>query len=184
MRACLSGADALVVLATGGGKSLCYQLPPLVTGGAAVVVSPLISLMEDQVQALTARGIAAAFLGSAQGSAQVKADAWAGRYQFIYMTPELAAASADSLARLRAVRGLALVAVDEAHCVSEWGHDFRPAFKELGVLRRALPGVPLMALTATATARVREVCLCLVGFCFFDFFVVVLFCPDVLDDAE
>eukprot|EP00887_Chlorella_sp_A99_P003535 scaffold7.g3535.t1 len=160
----LQRRDQLVVLATGGGKSVCFQVPPLVLGKPAVVISPLISLMEDQVLGLTARGIRACFLGSAQTSAAVTADAWAGRYQFIYLTPELAVSAVVRLQQLHASHGLALVAVDEAHCVAEWGHDFRPEassarglpYRRLRELRQALQGVPFMALTATATPQVRE----------------------------
>ncbi|KAG2452664.1 hypothetical protein HYH02_002897 [Chlamydomonas schloesseri] len=152
----LSGQDCLVVMPTGGGKSICYQIPPLAQDRVCIVVSPLIALMEDQVTALNARGITAAFLGSAQSSRQVKDDAWAGAYQFVYMTPELACASGSALAALHERRGIALVAIDEAHCVSEWGHDFRPDYRRLGCIRQSLPGVPLVALTATATPRVRD----------------------------
>ncbi|KXZ49836.1 hypothetical protein GPECTOR_19g287 [Gonium pectorale] len=152
----LNGGDSLVVMPTGGGKSVCYQIPPLVLDRVCIVVSPLISLMEDQVAALTTRRIPAAFLGSAQSSRQVKDDAWAGKYLFVYMTPELATASGAALAALHARRGIALVAIDEAHCVSEWGHDFRPDYRRLGVLRDSLPDVPMVALTATATPRVRD----------------------------
>jgi RecQ family ATP-dependent DNA helicase len=126
-----------------------------VLGQPAVVISPLISLMDDQVSALQARRISACFLGSAQADSQVVADAWAGRYSFVYMTPELAVRSADRLASLAASTGLSLVAVDEAHCVSEWGFDFRPEFRRLGELRGKLPGVPFLALTATATPQMR-----------------------------
>ncbi|EFJ47726.1 hypothetical protein VOLCADRAFT_117801 [Volvox carteri f. nagariensis] len=152
----LEGNDCLVVMPTGGGKSICYQIPPLVLDRVCIVVSPLISLMEDQVAALNARRLSAAFLGSAQNSRQVKDDAWTGKYQFLYLTPELATSSGPALASLHKRRGIALVAIDEAHCVSEWGHDFRPDYRRLGTLRDALPGVPIVALTATATPRVRE----------------------------
>eukprot|EP00775_Hariotina_reticulata_P009775 gene9775-9932_t len=152
----LTGGDGLVVMATGGGKSLCYQVPPLVNDTICIVVSPLIALMEDQVAALTARGIRAAMLGSAQTSAEVKRRAWAGEYQLIYITPELAATNITGLQQLHSTSRIGLIAVDEAHCVSEWGHDFRPSFRQLGQLRKALPDVPLMAVTATATDRVRK----------------------------
>ncbi|WIA16435.1 hypothetical protein OEZ85_013122 [Tetradesmus obliquus] len=152
----LVGNDSLVVMATGGGKSICYQVPPLVTGLPCVVVSPLIALMEDQVAALTARGVSAAFLGSAQSSAEVKRKAWAGEYQLLYITPELATGNTAALQQLHATRRIGLIAIDEAHCVSEWGHDFRPSYRQLGVLRQALPGVPIMAVTATATQRVQQ----------------------------
>jgi ATP-dependent DNA helicase RecQ len=157
----LAGEDCLVVMATGGGKSLCMQVPPLAVGRPGVVISPLISLMEDQVQALRSRGVRACLLGSAQTDPRVHADAFAGRYEIVYMTPELAIASVASgrLAQLHQTAGVSLLAVDEAHCVSEWGHDFRPEYARLGELRDVLPGVPVMALTATATPRVRtELC--------------------------
>jgi RecQ family ATP-dependent DNA helicase len=152
----LAGRDQLVVMATGGGKSLCYQVPPLVLNKTAVVISPLISLMQDQVMALKAKGVSACYLGSAQTDTSVSAAAWAGDYSFIYLTPELAVNRADALRALRDSRGLALVAVDESHCLSEWGFDFRPEFRQLGALREQVQGVPFVALTATATPRVRR----------------------------
>ena len=163
--AALAGEDALVVMATGGGKSLCYQIPPLVLGRPAIVVSPLVSLMQDQVLALQARGVAACFLGSAQADATL----WRrlGDFQFVYVTPELAAT--ERLREAAAALAPCLIAVDEAHCVSEWGHDFRPEYRQLHELRAggggeeegeeeadALRGVPLMAVTATATPRTRD----------------------------
>lgn len=152
----MQGRDQLVVMATGGGKSLCYQVPPLALNMAAIVISPLISLMQDQVMALDARGIRACYLGSAQSDRQVEVDAWAGKYSFIYITPELAMNRLRALSDLRSRVGLALVAVDEAHCVSEWGLDFRPEYRQLADLRRHLTGVPFLALTATATPQVRD----------------------------
>jgi ATP-dependent DNA helicase RecQ len=152
----LAGDDCLVVMATGGGKSLCMQVPPLVLGKPGIVISPLISLMEDQVRALRDRGIRACMLGSAQADPRVAEDAWRGAYDIVYMTPELAVASCERLSSLHASRGVALLAVDEAHCVTEWGHDFRPEYARLKLLRESLPGVPVMALTATATPRVRK----------------------------
>ena len=147
--AAVSGEDVLAVMATGGGKSLCYQVPALVRGAPVVVVSPLVSLMNDQVAALQARGLAARALASGAS--------WAGldAVQFLYVTPEMAATD-----RFRAaLRSLTpcLLAIDEAHCVSEWGHDFRPEYRELRALRDHLPeGTPVMAVTATATARTRD----------------------------
>ena len=152
----MQGRDQLVVMATGGGKSLCYQVPPLALNMPAIVVSPLISLMQDQVMALEARGTKACYLGSAQSDRQVEVDAWAGKYSFIYITPELAMSRIQALSNLRSRFGIALVAVDEAHCVSEWGLDFRPEYRQLADLRRHLTGVPFMALTATATPQVRD----------------------------
>jgi ATP-dependent DNA helicase RecQ len=157
--AVVAGDDVVVVMATGGGKSLCCQVPALVLGRPGVVVSPLISLMEDQVQALVKRGVRACLLGSAQRDPRVAADAWAGRYELVYVTPETALANVPRLAALHAGVGVSLLAVDEAHCISEWGHDYRPDFLRLGELRAALPGVPFVAVTATATPRViGEIC--------------------------
>ncbi|GAX75931.1 hypothetical protein CEUSTIGMA_g3374.t1 [Chlamydomonas eustigma] len=153
---CLNGFDVLLVMATGAGKSVCMQIPPLVVGKPCIVISPLISLMEDQVQALKARGIKACFLGSAQNSKEVKEAAWQGAYQLVYLTPETALACKDNLSMLQQRRGISLLAIDEAHCVSEWGHDFRKDFLQLGELRARLPGVPIMALTATATPKVQD----------------------------
>ena len=154
----IRGRDVLVVMATGGGKSMCLQIPPLVLGKVGLVVSPLISLMEDQVAALVKRGVRACMLGSAQADWRVREDAWAGKYQIVYLTPELAVSPQGMLriARLQADVGVALLAVDEAHCISEWGRDFRPDFQRLGELRAVLPGVPVVAATATATPRVRS----------------------------
>lgn len=152
----LGGDDCVVVMATGGGKSLCMQIPPLVSGKPGLVVSPLIALMEDQVAALVSKGVRACMLGSAQTDPRVGADAWAGKYQIVYLTPELALRSMDRLAALQKNVGVSVLAIDEAHCVTEWGHDFRPEFSRLGELRTVLPNVPVMALTATATPRVRD----------------------------
>ena len=123
--AVLAGRDGLVVMATGAGKSVCYQVPALVraaaAGQTAVVVSPLISLMQDQVEALQARGVAACYLGSAQADAGVTARAWAGDYAVVYITPESVMAEVGRLQALAGAGKLSLVAIDEAHCVSEWG---------------------------------------------------------------
>ncbi|MEW5308661.1 MAG: hypothetical protein WDW38_000600 [Sanguina aurantia] len=164
IRSALRGQDNLVVMGTGAGKSMCYQLPVLLSEKVCVVVSPLISLMEDQVAALNARGISAAFLGSAQSDWRVKKDAWEGKYKFVYLTPELAVMSLDRLTQLhQANQGIGLIAVDEAHCISEWGHDFRPEYLQLGLFKDSvaewvgmgLPSVPIMAVTATATKTVQ-----------------------------
>ncbi|KFO80050.1 Werner syndrome ATP-dependent helicase, partial [Cuculus canorus] len=147
--------DNLVVMATGYGKSLCYQFPPVYTGYTGIVICPLISLMEDQVLQLTMSEIPACFLGSAQ-SKKIKDDIKAGQYRVIYMTPEFCSGNLELLQDLDKTVGITLIAVDEAHCISEWGHDFRNAFRSLGSLKKALPSVPIVALTATASPSVRE----------------------------
>eukprot|EP00897_Mesotaenium_endlicherianum_P008728 jgi/Mesen1/7884/ME000420S07022 len=158
VEALLGGRDALVVMATGSGKSLCYQLPPLVSRKTAVVISPLLSLMQDQVMALQQRDISAEYLGTTQTDSSVTGRAQRGEYDIVYMTPEkafyLPASFWEGLSSARG--GISMVAVDEAHCVSEWGHDFRPEYRRLSELRNSLPGVPFAALTATATAKVRQ----------------------------
>ncbi len=157
VRAALAGRSALVVLPTGAGKSVCYQLPALVLDGVTVVVSPLISLMADQVGAARARGIWAAALTSASPPAereQVLRDARRGGLRLLYLAPERLM-SGEVIGALRAIRP-PLLAVDEAHCVSEWGHDFRPAYRRLGLARLALGTPPTLALTATATRAVRD----------------------------
>jgi ATP-dependent DNA helicase RecQ len=151
--AALEGRDAVVVMATGGGKSLCYLLPPLVLGRAVVVVSPLCSLMQDQVMALEARGLSACYLGSAQADPGVRQRV--GTYQYVYVTPELAITE-RFLDELRNLIQPCLIAIDEAHCVSEFGHEFRPEYRGLASLRAACPGVPMMAVTATATPATRR----------------------------
>ncbi|XP_033369476.1 Werner syndrome ATP-dependent helicase isoform X3 [Parus major] len=147
--------DNLVVMATGYGKSLCYQFPPVYTGRTGVVICPLISLMEDQVLQLTMTGIPACFLGSAQ-SKQVKDSIRGGQYRVIYMTPEFCSGNLELLQDLVQTVGITLIAVDEAHCISEWGHDFRNSFRSLGLLKKTLPSVPVIALTATASPSIRE----------------------------
>ncbi len=153
----LSGGDALVLMPTGGGKSLCYQLPALKFPGITVVVSPLIALMKDQVDALRANGIPAAFLNSSLSPDEtdsVEREARSGRLKLLYLAPERLA---NPLAR-RFLQELSvsLFAIDEAHCISEWGHDFRPDYRNLRLLRGLFPKTPMLALTATANARVRE----------------------------
>ncbi len=152
----LEGRDVFALLPTGGGKSLCFQLPALVRPGLTVVVSPLIALMKDQVDALTASGIPATFLNSTLGEKESKArfrGLHQNEYRLLYVAPERLMLSGF----LDVLKGwnLAQIAVDEAHCVSEWGHDFRPEYRQLAELRDLFPGVPMMALTATATDRVR-----------------------------
>ena len=153
----LSGRDTLVVLPTGGGKSLCYQVPALMTPGLTVVVSPLISLMKDQVDALHARALPAAFINSTLTSSQVSdrlAKAGRGDIKMLYVAPERFDAG-NTAERLRAM-GVSLLAVDEAHCISEWGHDFRPSYLRMRDVRDRLGAPPTMALTATATPEVRK----------------------------
>lgn len=153
----LCGRDVLAVLPTGGGKSLCYQIPALATDRLTVVVSPLIALMQDQVGALTGRGVAAAALNSthdAATQAATVADAAAGRLRLLYVSPERLPRLADELlARGGAVSRLA---VDEAHCIVEWGHDFRPSYRVLRRARELLGNPPCIALTGTATPEVRR----------------------------
>jgi ATP-dependent DNA helicase RecQ len=154
--ALLAGNDAFVLMPTGGGKSLCYQIPALHRAGVAIVVSPLISLMKDQVDALVANGVRAAFYNSSLGAKlarQVLARLHAGELDLLYVAPERLL-SDGFLDRLKELP-LALFAVDEAHCVSQWGHDFRPEYVQLGQLRRLFPGVPMIALTATADPQTR-----------------------------
>ena len=151
-----SGGDALVLMPTGGGKSLCYQLPALLREGTAVVVSPLIALMQDQVAALRLLGVRAAFLNSTLDAHEAYAtlkQLRAGELEVLYMAPErlTTARTLDTLGQCR----LALFAIDEAHCVSQWGHDFRPEYLQLSVLHERFPAVPRIALTATADPQTR-----------------------------
>ncbi|XP_073910785.1 bifunctional 3'-5' exonuclease/ATP-dependent helicase WRN isoform X4 [Castor canadensis] len=147
--------DNVVVMATGYGKSLCFQYPPVYEGKIGIVISPLISLMEDQVLQLEMSNVPACFLGSAQ-SKNVVEDIKFGKYRIVYITPEFCSGNLDLLQQLEANIGITLVAVDEAHCISEWGHEFRSSFRTLGSLRAALPLVPIVALTATASSSVQE----------------------------
>jgi ATP-dependent DNA helicase RecQ len=163
MDAVLANRDSLVVLATGGGKSLCFQAPALLRPGLALVVSPLISLMKDQVDTLVGNGVPAGLYNSsltADEKAGVVAGLRQGRYRLLYVSPErlVGEASDGFLSLLSSSPGcqVSFVAVDEAHCISQWGHDFRPEYRQLGRLRQLLPGVSLHAYTATATARVRH----------------------------
>ncbi len=153
----LAGQDSLVLMPTGSGKSLCYQLPAVAMKGVTLVVSPLIALMKDQVDALQGRGIAAGFINSTMTYAEihrVQMEAYQGKLDILYAAPERIA-----LPRFRDflhALDLGLIAIDEAHCISEWGHDFRPDYRNLQSLRGDFPGVPVIALTATATQRVRQ----------------------------
>lgn len=158
--AVVAGRDSLLVLPTGGGKSLCFQVPALVRDGLALVISPLIALMKDQVDTLTANGVPAACYNSAMSAddkATVRAGLGNGRYRLLYVAPERlvgegGGSSVWSLSKLP----VSFVAVDEAHCISQWGHDFRPEYRQLADLRRLLPGASMHAFTATATTRVRR----------------------------
>jgi ATP-dependent DNA helicase RecQ len=157
IRDALAGKDVFALLPTGGGKSLCFQLPAMVRPGLTVVVSPLIALMKDQVDALQASGVPATFLNSSLAAGEARArlrGLHTGQYRLLYAAPErlmLSGVMAD-LQRWN----VNLLAVDEAHCISEWGHDFRPEYRQIANLRQLFPTVPMMALTATATDRVRK----------------------------
>ena len=153
----LQGRDTLVILPTGGGKSLCFQVPALLLPGITVVVSPLISLMKDQVDALTARGLPAAFINSTLTASQTQdrmVRASRGELKLLYVAPERFD-QGSTAERLRQM-GVSLLAVDEAHCVSEWGHDFRPSYLRMAAVRERLGDPPTIALTATATPEVRR----------------------------
>lgn len=155
--ALIRGEDAFVLMPTGGGKSLCYQIPALHRPGVGIVVSPLISLMKDQVDVLRVNGVAAAYYNStlsAEEARSVLADLHAGRLDLLYVAPERLM-SEGFLERLQELE-IALFAVDEAHCVSQWGHDFRPEYVQLGRLRVLFPTVPIIALTATADSQTRD----------------------------
>ncbi|MDX2217972.1 MAG: DNA helicase RecQ [Burkholderiales bacterium] len=155
------GGDALVLMPTGGGKSLCYQLPALLREGTAIVVSPLIALMQDQVDALKQLGVAAEFLNSSLDADTARAvlrKLYNGELDLLYVAPErlLLDGFLGSLDEVQARHGIALFAIDEAHCVSQWGHDFRPEYIQLSVLHERFPNVPRIALTATADAVTRD----------------------------
>ena len=158
--AVLAARDSVVVLPTGGGKSLCFQAPALVRDGMALVVSPLISLMKDQVDTLVGNGVPAACYNSALGQDDKNAVVQGvreGRYRLLYVSPErLVGEGHEWFTRLLASSRVSFVAIDEAHCISQWGHDFRPEYRQLARLRDVLPGVSVHAFTATATARVRH----------------------------
>ena len=154
--ATLAGKDVFALLPTGGGKSLCFQLPALIRPGLTVVVSPLIALMKDQVDQLKATGVAATYLNSTLGAKEARArlaGLHQGKYKLLYAAPERL--MLEGWQENLKAWGVSCLAIDEAHCISEWGHDFRPEFRQIARLRAVLPDVPLMALTATATERVR-----------------------------
>ncbi len=156
VRDALGGRDVFALMPTGGGKSLCFQLPALLRKGLTIVISPLISLMKDQVDALQASGIAATFLNSALDGTQARArlrGLYTGEFRLLYVAPERL--MLESFIEKVKEWNVSQIAIDEAHCISEWGHDFRPEYRALARLREILPDVPIMALTATATERVR-----------------------------
>jgi ATP-dependent DNA helicase RecQ len=157
----IGGGDVLVLMPTGGGKSLCYQIPALVRSGTGVVISPLIALMQDQVNRLRTNGVAATYINSSLSGNIREAREQAvldGRVKLLYVAPErlMMPSFLTLLDTVQQRIGISLMAVDEAHCVSEWGHDFRPEYRQLGQLRARFPQLPVMALTATATERVRH----------------------------
>jgi ATP-dependent DNA helicase RecQ len=160
MEAVVAARDSVVILPTGGGKSLCFQAPALVRDGLAVVVSPLISLMKDQVDTLVGNGVPAALYNSAltgEEKSRVTAGLRRGDFRLLYVSPErLVGEGGQAFCGLLAGCGVSFVAVDEAHCISQWGHDFRPEYRQLASLRQLLTGISVHAFTATATARVRR----------------------------
>ncbi len=153
----VEGGDALVLMPTGGGKSLCYQLPALVRTGCGVVISPLIALMQDQVNALRQLGVRASYLNSTLDPAaagEVERQLLAGELDLLYIAPERL--TQERCLNLLERAAISLFAIDEAHCVSQWGHDFRADYLKLSLLHQRFPGIPRIALTATADARTRE----------------------------
>src|SRR6478752_4605121 len=153
----VGGGDALVLMPTGGGKSLCYQIPSLVRPGTGIVVSPLIALMQDQVDALLDLGVRAAFLNSTLDRStqdDVERRFAAGALDLLYVAPERLVQ--ERTLNLFERSDIALFAIDEAHCVSQWGHDFRPEYRQLKILAKRSPRVPRIALTATADERTRQ----------------------------
>ncbi|HEX2532045.1 MAG TPA: RecQ family ATP-dependent DNA helicase, partial [Burkholderiaceae bacterium] len=152
-----NGGDALVLMPTGGGKSLCYQIPALLRDGVGVVISPLIALMQDQVDALAEVGVRAAFLNSTQSfdeAMRVERRVRNGDLDLVYVAPERLLTS--RCLELLEASNIALFAIDEAHCVSQWGHDFRPEYIKLSILHERFPSVPRIALTATADQQTRD----------------------------
>lgn len=157
--AVLDGRDCVVLMPTGGGKSLCYQIPALMLDGLTLVISPLIALMKDQVDALKANGVEAAFLNSTQSAAEqveVFRDVRSGKLKLLYVAPERLLQSGDQFLEFVRSTNISLFAIDEAHCISSWGHDFRPEYLNLAVLKKEFPQIPVIALTATADKLVRK----------------------------
>ena len=155
----LAGRDALGIMPTGGGKSICFQLPALLLEGITIVISPLIALMKDQVDALVANGIPAAFLNSSQSQdeqVRVTADARSGKLRLLYIAPERIPTSMQSFLEFVGALNPVLFAIDEAHCISQWGHDFRPEYLKLAVLKKSFPGIPMVALTASADKATQD----------------------------
>ncbi len=153
----LKGNDSLVLMPTGGGKSLCYQLPALKFDGITLVISPLIALMKDQVDSLNTSGISAEYINSSLNNSQIEAikiRAQIGDVKILYLAPERL--SIDSFRQFLKTLPVSLIAIDEAHCISQWGHDFRPEYRNLSILRKDFPKTPVIALTATATEKVRD----------------------------
>src|SRR5688500_14369737 len=152
----LKGNDALVLMPTGSGKSICYQVPALMLDGTALIISPLIALMKDQVGGLKANGIAAEFLNSSLDANEEKLlmrDCLEGKVKILYLSPEKVMSISETFLKNLNV---SLIAIDEAHCISQWGHDFRPEYSQLKILRNLYPAVPLIALTATADKVTRK----------------------------
>lgn len=167
MNASLSKKDAILIMPTGGGKSLCYQLPTLISAGFTLVISPLVALMEDQLMAVKRYGIESAMLNASSSRDEVNrvhlamTNKGKDTLKLLYVTPEKVSKSKRFMAKLEKAYeagNLSRIVIDEVHCASQWGHDFRPDYKILGILKRQFPEAPLLGLTATATAKVLEDC--------------------------
>jgi ATP-dependent DNA helicase RecQ len=156
IQSCLDGHDNLVLMATGSGKSICYQIPSLITNKTTIVISPLLSLITDQVLALKAMNIPCDYLSSQQQNSAVNIHFANGEYRIFYTTPETLIKNMSLFRELYKKGGISCIAIDEAHCLSEWGHDFRPSYRKLRIIRKKLSKVPIMALTATATVEVKN----------------------------